>query len=80
MQSGSFIESKRRLGRVSLINSKKPTQKTDYEMDISVFMRVTSIIVTEGQLVVRRQIKQCETQNPVLKLLGQDCKKYYGLE
>jgi hypothetical protein len=30
--------------------------------------------------VISRQIKLSETQGLVLKLLGQDCKKYYGLE
>jgi hypothetical protein len=44
------------------------------------FMRVTLIIVTEGQHVISQQIKLSETQDLVLKLLGQDCKKYYGLE
>jgi hypothetical protein len=33
-----------------------------------------------GQYVIRRQIKLSETQNLVPKLLGQDCKKCYGLE
>jgi hypothetical protein len=43
-------------------------------------MRVTLIIVTEGQHVIRRQINLSETLDLVLNLLGQDCKKYYGLE
>ena len=59
---------------------KKPTQKPTMRWIFQLFMRVTLIIVTEGQNVVSRQIKLSETQDLVLKLLGQDCKKYYGLE
>ncbi len=55
---------------------KKPTMRWIFQL----FMRVTLIIVTKGQHVIRRQIRLSETQNLVLKLLGQDCKKYYGLE
>jgi transposase len=59
---------------------KKPTQKPTMRWIFQLFMRVTLIIVTEGQHVISRQIKLSETQDLVLKLLGQDCKKYYGLE
>jgi transposase len=59
---------------------KKPTQKPTMRWIFQLFMRVTLIIVTEDQNVVIRQIKLSETQDLVLKLLGQDCKKYYGLE
>jgi hypothetical protein len=61
---------------MSLINS-----KTDGEMDISAFYEsnIDNSNLTEGQHVVSRQIKLSETQDFVLKLLAQDCKKYYGL-
>ena len=59
---------------------KKPTQKPTMRWIFQLFMRVTLIIVTEGQHVVSRQIKLSETQDLVLELLGKDCKKYYGLE
>lgn len=59
---------------------KKPTQKPTMRWIFQLFMRVTLIIVTEGQHVVSRQIKLSETQDLILELLGQDCKKYYGLE
>jgi len=59
---------------------KKSTQKPTMSWIFQLFMRVTLIIVTEGQHVIRRQIDLSETQNLVLNLLGQDLKKYYGLE
>lgn len=59
---------------------KKPTQKPTMRWIFQLFMRVTLIIVAEGQHVIKRQINLSETQNLVLNLLGQDCKKYYGLE
>ena len=59
---------------------KKPTQKPTMRWIFQLFMRVTLIIVTEGQHVISRQIKLSETQGLVLELLGQNCKNYYGLE
>lgn len=59
---------------------KKQTQKPTMRWIFQLFMRVILIIVTEGQQVIRRQIQLSETQDLVLKLLGKDCKKYYGLE
>ena len=46
---------------------KKPTQKPTMRWIFQLFMRVTLIIVTEGQNVVSRQIKLSETQDLVLK-------------
>ncbi len=81
----SYVEWKLRrrlkeVGQVSRISSKKPTQKPIMRWIFQLFRRVTLIIVTEGQHVVSRQIKLSETQGLILELLGQDCKKYYGLE
>jgi len=59
---------------------KKTTQKPTMRWIFQLFMRVTLIIIAEGQHVIKRQINLTDTQNLVLNLLGQDCKKYYGLE
>jgi transposase len=53
---------------------KKPTQKPTMRWIFQLFMRVTLIIVTEGQHVVSRQIKLSETQDLVLELLGRTAK------
>jgi len=44
------------------------------------FMSVTLIIVIDDRNVISQQIRLNETQDLVLRLLGKDCKKYYGIE
>jgi hypothetical protein len=61
-------------------STQKTGSKTDMRWIFQLFMGVILIIITEGQHVIRRQINLSETRDLVLKLLGQDCKKYYGLE
>jgi transposase len=59
---------------------KKPTQKPTMRWVFQLFMRVTLIIVTDNRIVKSQQVNLNKTQELILRLLGRDCKKYYGLE
>ena len=59
---------------------KKPTQKPTMRWVFQLFMRVILIIVTDNQKVTSQQVNLNKTQELILRLLGRDCKKYYGLE
>lgn len=59
---------------------KKPTQKPTMRWVFQLFMRVTLIIVTDNRKVASLQVNLNKTQDLILRLLGRDCKKYYGME
>jgi len=59
---------------------KKPTQKPTVRWVFYNFMRVTQIIVTDGRRVISQEVKLNNTQDLILRLLGQDYKKYYGMK
>jgi len=59
---------------------KKPTQRPTMRWVFQNFMRVTLILVTDELNVTSQRINLNENQDMVLSLLGEDCKKYYGLE
>jgi len=59
---------------------KKPTKKPTMRWVFYNFMRVTQIIVTDGKRVLSQVVKLNNTQDLILRLLGQDCQKYYGMK
>ena len=59
---------------------KKPTQKPTMRWVFQIFMRVTLIIVCDDRNVMSQHLKLNEAQELILRLLGEDCKKYYGME
>ncbi len=58
----------------------KPTQRPTMRWVFYLFMRVTLIIVTDGRKVISQEVKLNDTQELILRLLGTDCQKYYGLK
>jgi transposase len=59
---------------------KKPTQKPTMRWVFQIFMGVTHTVLIEDGRVVRTIVHLTQEQITILKLLGPECEKYYGLQ
>lgn len=59
---------------------KKPTQKPTMRWVFQIFMGVTYTVLIEGGSVVKTIVHLTQEQVTILKLLGPECGKYYGLQ
>jgi transposase len=59
---------------------KKPTQKPTMRWVFQIFMGVTHTVLIEGGSVVITIVHLTQEQVTILKLLGPECEKYYGLQ
>jgi transposase len=57
---------------------KKPTQKPTMRWVFQIFMGVTYTVLIEEGRVVKSIVHLTQEQVTILRLLGQDCEKYYG--
>jgi transposase len=59
---------------------KKPTQKPTMRWVFQIFMEVTHTVLIEDGNVVKTIVHLTQEQVTILKLLGPECEKYYGLQ
>jgi transposase len=57
----------------------KPTQKPTMRWVFEIFMGVIESVVTSGGKIIKVSVNLTSTQITILKLLGQECENYYGM-
>ena len=57
----------------------KPTQRPTMRWVFEIFMGVIQAVVTSGGKVIKVSVNLTSTQITILKLLGQECENYYGM-
>ena len=67
-------------GTTVLNQLKKPTQKPTMRWVFQIFMGVIHTVLIEDGKVVKTIVNLNQEQMTILKLLGPDCEKYYGLQ
>jgi Transposase len=67
-------------GTTVLNQLKKPTQKPTMRWVFQIFMGVIHTVLIEDGKVVKTIVNLNQEQMTILKLLGPDCEKYYGLK
>ena len=57
----------------------KPTQRPTMRWVFEIFMGVIVSVVTSGGKIIKVSVNMTSTQIAILKLLGQECENYYGM-
>jgi len=58
----------------------KPTQRPTMHWVFEIFMGVIVSAVVDGDTIIKNIVHLSDPQITILKLLGSECKKYYGME
>jgi transposase len=58
---------------------KKPTQRPTMRWVFEIFMGVIVSVVTSSGKTIKVSVNLTSTQIAILKLLGQECENYYGM-
>lgn len=57
----------------------KPTQRPTMRWVFEIFMGVIESVVTSSGKIIKVSVNMTSTQIAILKLLGQECENYYGM-